>query len=1405
MAAFSKQIRGGGGETHNMGDKTMRMRARTMMAGCAAILLLGPVVAGAGELPDYDTMRQAFARPAHAEWGEVPLWWWEGQPMTPERATAELETLAAKGVKAVCPIQRSPGRCDPPSFTPEYWDMLAHVNRECARLGMTLWAYDQVGYGHYGWLEKAAARVQDPNTHRVSMHTAEVSGRTAATLELPRGQLLGARAYPVEDGIADDGASIDVSEMAHGNALTWTPPRGGGWRVVALVAAPFQSFYLSAAAADEFIDMFYGKIERTLGRESMGASFGGVFQDEHPPTPRDIYTEELAKRFREQCGYGIARAIPALHFDIGPKTPQYRTDFFDVYLNLVEETYWKRVYDWTWERGVLTSHDNWGRNNIYRQSEGYIDYFRSQRWFSAPGFDDYGQRPVTERNYYDAKIASSIARLYGRPRVWNEAFHSSGWGRTTDQTLSWLSADMAFGANLYDEHGLYYATNASTWEHAAPDPHWRQPYWAHYGVLSDFVARSSYLVSQGTHVVDAAVHYPVVSLLAGERPGGKAPDYNRYMALSKTIFSAGIDNDIVDDDSILAGRVEEGQLIMGGNGYRALVFGAEDTIRRAIIEKMQAFVRAGGTVLFYERLPLDSTEAGRDDPELAKRLEEMLGETPVRRPAEDLAKEHPNGGFCGFVRGTAERLPERITEHIDRDFTANSAHFYVTHREVGETQVYLVQNVSEGAAAMKARFRVDGVPELWDPFTGAVEEVDGFERKDGHTTVEHLLEGNTAHFFVFKPGETRAKENHRDTAKQTELALSEEWTLSVIPTRDNRWGEFRWPPSEESFGPEIRNLRYAEETPEGGVDAGWHAPDFDDSAWQTTLYSTGPYWLALQAAPGDAVIARTALNQLDDIAAGASLGDAAWAPVRFSQSIGQAKAVPWGGHSGYPDGHIDKEFIALPEGRKLLFTRIRSPKAQRRGLRVELRNNTPRLWVNGQEQPFEDAVGNLPLRAGENTVLLDVPDGAGGRLYVQADPPSIATMAEAARGMVAPDITDAAWVWSGDTQSCHVRKAFELEEIPEQARLIISAYSGFRLWVNGVQIEEEIGPWSNWKKPESFTITPHLRKGANVIAVWGQLFAGQNVNKGPEAFNSRGIVLAMKMRFANGSETGLVTDGSWRGSTESMDGWELPGFDAADWTPVAVRGQMGDAPWGNQVVRNAGVVTEPKRPLSVALDSPYLACFDEVPDIVYDVKPADAPRIGWYRFQAPPGLCALDLRTTAKARVWVDGAEAEVRGGKAHVAEPPKGVSTVAVRVEMPAGAYAGAVFPEPLGMELEGGAIRPGLWTDYAMPTYSGICVYTQDVALGADELDGAVWLDLGQVLVAAEVFVNGESAGVRLARPFKFALTELLQEGNNTIEVRVANTIAPHYLTIPAHNLGPTDSGLLGPVRLYRTADAR
>lgn len=1392
---------------------------RSLRTMCLSLLFLrlfpGPVATVADDATvTYRQLREEFASPDHARWGEVPLWWWEGDRLTEERVRWQLETLAAAGVKSVCPIQRSPGRCDPQSFSAAWWDMLAFVHRECRRLGMTLWAYDQVGYGHYGWLERAAAQTGDDRTARLVFLTADGHPGQPFRLELPSGELLGARAYPVEKGVADDSRSVAIKQAAEdveNRVLRWTPP-AGTWRVAVMVAVPDQTFQLSDAAADTFLDMLYGQIERRLGSKAMGDSFVGVFQDEHPPTPRDIYTDELAETFRKRFGYEITRAIPALHFDVGPLTPKYRTDFFDAYLAVDERCYWKRVYDWTRKRNLLTSHDNWGRNDLYRQSQGYIDYYRTQRWFSAPGYDDSQQAPVDRRNYYDTKIASSIARLYGRPRVWAEAFHTSGWGRTTDQTLSWLSANYAFGANLYDEHGLYYSTRASTWEHAAPDPHWRQPYWLYYRTLSDWVARVSYLMSQGTHVVDVAVHYPVVSLLAGEAPTENGPDYNVYMQLSRTIYNAGIDNDVADDDSILAGQVEDGRLLMGSNAYRALVFGPETTVRRSVLEKALLLAENGGSVLFFGQLPSASTEAGRDDPRVAELLERLLGTattedgaSPHRASGEKVTNRLPSGGFCAFVPTQPEELPQMISAHVNRDFIGRGGHVFVNHRRIGEVDVYLVENVESEPIELVARFRVDGAPERWDPFTGKVSPVDRFERNGSFTNVTQRLEGQTAELLVFRPGggQTGTSPSGLIQPPDLEKTLPDQWQFSVIPTRDNRWGEFRWPPSDEIIGPEIRSLRYAEETERSGIEQGWNLAEFDDAAWSVARYSIGPYWLFCQPAPGDAEAVGAVLDELEGLKAGDSFdsrgNSVEWRPVEFSKTIGLARPAPWGGHSGYPDGAIDQNFIELPKGRKLLFTRIRSPKQQRLGLRVELRNSKPRLWVGGVEQPFEGAVGNLPLREGENSVLVDLPDGGRGMLYVQAEPPSVRSMEEVARGMATPDLRAASWIWAGDTHAAYFRRRFRLEEIPEQARVVVTGYSGYRLFVNGIKIEEEIGPWANWEKPESFNIRPHLRQGENVIAAWGQVHAGQHVHGQAE---NRGFVLALKIRNADGSEHSLVTDGSWRGTINEQEGWERVGFDDSRWETVTVLGRMGIEPWGTRPLENVGALTEPRRKLAIDLPSPYLTCFDEVPDIRYDVKPKTARRIGWYRFTAPPGVNKLRLNTTAPARVWVNGAEAEVHGGivdVAKVAEPPSGVSTVAIRLEMEEGAYGGAAFPRPIGLEFDGGTIRLGLWADFAMPTYSGIGVYRQTVDLSASEAQRRTVLDLGQVLVAAEVLVNGRSAGVRLARPFKFDVSDLVKTGENTIEVHVANTIAPHYtVTNEVRSLGPTDSGLLGPVVL-------
>jgi hypothetical protein len=427
--------------------------------------------------------------------------------------------------------------------------------------------------------------------------------------------------------------------------------------------------------------------------------------------------------------------------------------------------------------------------------------------------------------------------------------------------------------------------------------------------------------------------------------------------------------------------------------------------------------------------------------------------------------------------------------------------------------------------------------------------------------------------------------------------------------------------------------------------------------------------------------------------------------------------------------------------------------------------------------------------------LVDLPDGVGGKLFVQKTPPAIINVEDGNSDPKVPTLTDATWIWQGNSEGAYFRKSFVLSEMPETANIIVTGVSGFRLFVNGKKVEDDIGPWATWDYPKSVNILPYLKKGKNVFAAWGQFYKGINVSYSD---GYQGFILAMKAIHKDGSTLKIETDNSWKGHSKEFDNWASLDFDDTDWAAAIVKGNAADKPWGKEYLDNMGGSTTPYRPLSVNLSTPYIQVFDEMPDIVYDVKKESAARVAWYRFDAPPGLKEIGLGTE-NATVWVDGNNAVVDRGIAKVTNPPVGVSKVAIRLKMEPGQYAGAAFDQPIKLTLEGGKIQTGVWTDYALPTYSGIGIYKQTINLSEAESKKEIELDLGEVYVAAEVFVNGKSAGNKVAAPYKFDLSQLVRSGKNEVEVRIANTLAPHYsIPLKARDLGPLKSGLVGPVQL-------
>ena len=101
--------------------------------------------------------------------------------------------------------------------------------------------------------------------------------------------------------------------------------------------------------------------------------------------------------------------------------------------------------------------------------------------------------------------------------------------------------------------------------------------------------------------------------------------------------------------------------------------------------------------------------------------------------------------------------------------------------------------------------------------------------------------------------------------------------------------------------------------------------------------------------------------------------------------------------------------------------------------------------------------------------------------------------------------------------------------------------------------------------------------------------------------------------------------------------------------------------------------------------------------------------------------------------------------------------------------------------------------------PSFSGLMRYT--FTLHLDEVPANAALDLGRVGQTAKIIVNGTNAGIRITAPYACPISYLLQKGDNTITIEVANTLVGKVRDPFSHCMPITPSGLLGPVRLWQT----
>ena len=1382
--------------------------------------------------PDLDVL-PGFQKPPPG-YGEVPFWWWTGDPLDKARLAWQIEELHKQGISGMqvnYAHEDTSGwptyAADPEVFSEPWWEMWKDVAGQCAQRGMGIGLSGYTLDWPNGKSLISRTIYGDPEIQGRELAVARkqrVAAGQAVACELPA-ETVAVRAYPV--GPAGLGAgSLDLSQAIQNQQLAWTPAQGD-WELWVFTAArkPGTLNPLHPLAGQRVVEKFFQPFQdHAPGKSAAGLNY--FFQDELQFGVGDrIWTDDLAAVFQARKGYELFEALPAMFQDVGPKTSKYRLDFMDVKVQLAQERYFIPIFQWHWSRGKIYGCDPGSRG---KHPTEFGDYFSSVRWYTAPGHDT----PGGHADLIKGKVSSSIAQLYQRPRVWLEGYHSLGWGATPENLMFATRENYLYGCNLLNLHGLYYSTHGSFWEWAPPCYHFRMPYWQHMGTFLKYFERLSYVMSQGVHQCDVAVLYPVSP---GQAQLGGSEATNSAFAAGTALFQNGYDFIFLDDESLARAQVRDGRLHVSGAAYRVLVLPAMRAVRWATLQKSLDFFRAGGAVIAVGALPEASDRAGSQDAALDAAAKELWGATAAEAQAgaRPPVRKHDAGGVSAAVlRG--DDLPVR---RYDGGFAGRWAWSKEPVQNVYFKAVW--QTASAAEQTYRVRFFCDNEGALY---------VNGRRLCAG---VDYS--GGWSGEVALKPGDvlTIDARDHDPPGKRgtagTFLAVVKDGQ-TVLSTENLRYTLAR--PSDESWRtdpattglavPDPTNVHEAHRgAAAGGVVAGLleqvqtltpRAVQADEPV-RAAHRKIGPrdVYLVMGAARGsECTFLATGRATWWDAWTGqvrplhVVSQDAGRTTVRMPLETYEAQLVvftPGESPVAVPetslaeitqvdvaDGRVSVTGLAAEAGPQTATVKLGARTVALRGeaLAVPAALTLDGNWEFELQPTLNNRWGDFRLPVTEPMI------GAEARIFRYAAEDAAHPDWQAA------DFDDSGWprvthgfglkFWKlgplpkGLDAAALEAKLAALSSVNPAAAVEIGgqrhAWTPYAFsWRWGVEGDPGHQGWHGLKENVSDDFIRLGRpQGGHNETVYAQEEAGTGYYLWTSVVASRAV------------QAQVISGGELKPAAVYLNGTAV----ASDADRVALRAGANplllryDAPGrGHFVLVPADAPPPPARtPLSMRwYDQPDLPALDAWPAIA---KPA-----GWYRFVAPPGLRGLTVTAQGTVQGWADGQPLTVTGEPAVAGGPRRyrlaaartipGSAQVALRIEPLRGCYGGAALPEPIQLDCGAGTSALGDWSQGSvLECYSGGAWYRKSVSLTPEQLKGRVVLNLGQVVATAEVRVNSQPAGIRVSPPWSLEIAKLLKAGENRLEILVYNTLANHYQTIPTKYRGKPTSGLLGPVQL-------
>jgi hypothetical protein len=752
---------------------------RRILIGFAILFLVSFAAMAQGPwqqltMPTVSQVSANFRNAPH-EYGAIHWAIWGG-PLTRERIVQEFDSLVANSIYVV---NFGPARGMTPKYlSPEYFDLIKFAVDEARKRGIKVWIADEGTYpsGFAGGLigEKFPQFVMQGIV--ADMRVSLTAGQTIS-MPLPPDTL----GVYVENG---SDHTTTVLPMPKDGQLKYTAPNTGSdpytpnwlWDVV-FVRHVYRSSptryinredgtynkdaryplidYLNPDATRAFMSTTHEVYKKLFG-DQFGKTVLGFFGDETDFASAIPWTPRLLEEFQKQKGYDLQPYLPLFFaHQLTDEARRVKADYYDVWSSIFRDSFYGVQADWCAKNNMeYLVHLN-GEEVMMRLTRTEGDFFRDERHVQVPGIDNLSQLlPLTvhipdgtwDVNNNFPKLASSAAHLFGRPKVWAE----EGGGLGVDGKFQ-LDYQLVRGVNAMQirvpvvRDGMNYQASA-TQVNAPPQA----------ALLVRYTNRAGYVMAQGRPAAQVGLYHPANSMWLGDEEADRSTT-----KLGWQLLEHQVDWDYFDEQSLssVATIADGGFKNLSGQVYRAIVVPSSTVITKTGLERFQAFVKAGGKLIFVGKTPT------------------LLVDKTFRD-----AKDAPDLSFATLIEPSGDITPRVLAALPKPDVKVDAEFPRLTymHRIWADGDMYFFFNESNKEESRTVTVAGKGQTQVWDCGQGQVHGMSGATAEGDSVRFPLILKPYESKLITISPNAVAGFGSEPALVTGTTLMeLDGDWTLDL--------------------------------------------------------------------------------------------------------------------------------------------------------------------------------------------------------------------------------------------------------------------------------------------------------------------------------------------------------------------------------------------------------------------------------------------------------------------------------------------------------------------------------------------------------------------------------------------------------------------------------------------------